>query len=478
MSGSVARRGAAPSATRGPGAFVTRGSLSRTIRSRARHETLTGSPYQGASLCGNARESASNYSKRTIIVKKAAIALSLLAMTQPALAAEGPVPKGIPRLEHIFLIMMENHGFSQIVNNPNAPFINKYAKSANLGTNYFAIAHPSLTNYLEVVGGSNFGVLTDNTPDWHNASCTPNLASGAVATDAPASPAICPISGAGVDAATPALDFTNETQGTPGEVNIDGVQSIPAAANTVGKTIADQLVAQHASWKSYQESLPLAGADGVNISDGFFTNNTNFSSISPALTPPLTQADVVALYAVKHNPFVYFKNVQEGHEWNNSRSNVASFETLFADLGDGRVPSFSFIAPNQCNDQHGRGNAGPFCNFDPSDDGSQSGLNPALIYQGDVTVQRLVTAIHESSAWRDGNGAIVVVWDENDYSLAPNTNQVVVIIDTNYGRHAVTSARRYTHFSLLKSMEAGFGLPCLNHACDNDVAVMSDLFTR
>jgi len=28
----------------------------------------------------------------------------------------------------------------------------------------------------------------------------------------------------------------------------------------------------------------------------------------------------------------------------------------------------------------------------------------------------------------------------------------------------------------LKSLEAAFGLPCLNHACDSDVKVMSDLF--
>jgi hypothetical protein len=57
-------------------------------------------------------------------------------------------------------------------------------------------------------------------------------------------------------------------------------------------------------------------------------------------------------------------------------------------------------------------------------------------------------------------------------------NQVVVIVDTNYGVHGVSSARRYTHFSLLKSLEAGFRLPCLNHACDEQVAVMSDLFAR
>ena len=57
--------------------------------------------------------------------------------------------------------MMENHGYSQIFNNPSAPFINQMAASANYATNYFAIAHPSLTNYLETVGGSNFGIHTD-----------------------------------------------------------------------------------------------------------------------------------------------------------------------------------------------------------------------------------------------------------------------------------------------------------------------------
>ncbi len=416
-------------------------------------------------------------------MKKSALALGLLAviLPRPSMAAEGAVPRGVPHLDHVFLIMMENHGYGQIINNPNAPFINKLAKKANVGTNYFAIAHPSLTNYLEVVGGSNFGVQTDNYPDWHSTTCTPNLASGATATDNPASPLICPIAGTGIDAETPALDSTNETQGPPPEVNIDGVQSFPAATGTIGKTIADQLVATQKSWKSYQENLPVDGADGVNYSDGFYTNNTNFSTILPALTPALTSSDIVALYAAKHNPFVYFKNVQEGSDQAISLNNIVSFEGsdgLFADLGSGNAPNFSFIAPNQCNDQHGRGNAGAFCNFDPVSDGTQAGLNPALIYRGDVTVQKLVTSIHRSSAWHDGNSAIVVLWDENDYSLQPNINQVLVIVDTNYGDHGVSSGKRYTHFSLLKSFEAGFKLPCLNHACDEDVKVMSDLFAR
>jgi len=116
---------------------------------------------------------------------------------QFALAAEGAVPKGVPHLDHVFLIMMENHGYSQIVNNPNAPFINSLMKSANSAHNYFAVGHPSLTNYLEVVGGSNLGVQSDNSPDWHDSSCVPNLESGLADTDNPPSPAICPISGSG-----------------------------------------------------------------------------------------------------------------------------------------------------------------------------------------------------------------------------------------------------------------------------------------
>jgi hypothetical protein len=71
----------------------------------------------------------------------------------------------------------------------------------------------------------------------------------------------------------------------------------------------------------------------------------------------------------------------------------------------------------------------------------------------------------------------VVLWDENDYSIAPNTNQVLLIVDTNFGVHGATSSNYYNHFSLLKSIEGGLGLPCLNHACDKDVTVMADLFS-
>ena len=394
-------------------------------------------------------------------------------------AAEGPAPSGVPHLDHVFVIMMENHGYSQVVGNPNLPFINDLIGFANTATNYFAIAHPSSTNYLEIVGGSNFGVHTDNYPDWHDAYCVTNLASGIVATDNPASPNVCPIYGTGTDAATPAVDTTNEASGAPGVNNIDGIQSIAAVSNTTGKTIADQLAESGRSWKSYQESLGPQGANNVNYSDGVYNNNTNFSVILPALTPALTSSDILALYAAKHDPFVYFRSIQEGYEPGSSLANVVDFYGaggLYSDLSAGTVPTFSFIAPNQCNDQHGRGNAGPFCAFDPNDNGTQAGLNPALMQRGDVALEQIMTAIKASPVWKQGSNAIVVVWDEDDYSVSPTVNQVLTIVDTNYGSHGLQSATPYNHFSLLKSIESGLGLACLNHACDTNVNVMADVF--
>ena len=75
---------------------------------------------------------------------KKTLAVSLLAaLTGTMVAQEGAAAQGHSPLNHVFVIMMENHGYSQIVNNPNAPFINRYAHSTNRATNYFAIAHPS-----------------------------------------------------------------------------------------------------------------------------------------------------------------------------------------------------------------------------------------------------------------------------------------------------------------------------------------------
>jgi phosphatidylinositol-3-phosphatase len=437
-----------------------------------------------------------------MIKRVAILCLFAIAMGTTVRAQDSHDSKSIPRLEHVFVIVMENHSYQQIIDNPNESYLNSLIASGkvNLATNYFAIGHPSLTNYLELVGGSNFGVRSDNAPNWGSTTCTPNIESGIVNADSALAPppgiqietgTVCPIAGTGKDAETPAVDTWNEV--TPGVFNyladIDGVKSVPAAS-TVGKSIADQLVEAGLSWKSYQESLPLGPVFGVNFSNGTASNLTDFTKLAP-----LTSADVVQAYAVKHNPFAYFKSVQEGWPREDSLHNIVGFDGpqgLFADLATGNVPSLAFIAPSQCNDQHGRGNGDKFCGFDPgavngSTVGTQVGLNPGLILQGDVTIERLVQSIKASPAWREGRNAIVIVWDENDYSgisTAPqglfppqNQNRVVLTVEMNRDHErGIHSQNYYNSFSLLKSIEAGLGLPCLNHACDSHVAVMSDLF--
>jgi len=424
-------------------------------------------------------------------MRKNVLASSVVALIAAgtAVAAEGPVPQGIPSLDHVFVIMMENHAYGQIAENPQAPFINSLMRTQNVASNYYAIAHPSNTNYLEVVGGSNFNKLSDQYPDWHNRSCTPNIRAGQPTnTDSPNSGPACPIWGTnGKDAAIPILDETQNETSAPPLTNLNGRVGIPADTNITGISIADQLVAVKKTWKSYQEGLPAIGADGVNVSDGYYTlggNNwhgvnvtSNFKALSTTGNP-VSSSDVVYLYAVKHNPFVYFASVQNGQNPALSLNQTVPFDGttgLYADLKSGSVPNFAFIAPNQCDDMHGRGNGTAFCNYDADDNGTQTGLNPSLILQGDLAVQRIVTAIKASSVWWNTRSAIVILWDENDYSTR-TSNQVVLIVETNYGLHGIQSGKFYTHYSLTKTLDGAFGLPCLNHACDAGVEVMSDLF--
>jgi hypothetical protein len=79
----------------------------------------------------------------------------------------------VPAFDHIFTIVMENHSYSQIIGSGSAPYINSLAAKYGLATNYFAVAHPSLPNYLALTGGSTFGITSDCTTCFVSA---PNIA--------------------------------------------------------------------------------------------------------------------------------------------------------------------------------------------------------------------------------------------------------------------------------------------------------------
>ena len=51
-----------------------------------------------------------------------------------------------------------------------------------------------------------------------------------------------------------------------------------------------------------------------------------------------------------------------------------------------------------------------------------------------------------------------------------------MLVETNYAKNGRTFSTAVDHFSLLRTLEAGFGLPCLNRACDNTSVILNALF--
>ncbi len=386
-------------------------------------------------------------------------AAAAMIASAPVSAATAPTPT-LPEagaVRHVYLIMMENHSAQEIIGNANAPFMTSEAATANQATSYYGVGHPSLVNYLEVVGGSNFGVTSDYWPAWAKGGCVDNAAGSTGCANA-----VPPLAGTLFDVATSAtaqnggcsLSFTNAPV-----INNCAIRDYASTAVTA-KTIADQLVEKGLTWKTYQQALPTLGnrIDGVNYADGSFSNLSQVASTTV----------IPKLYAVKHNPFVYMANVQAGTTPGVTEAQVADFDGtdgLFADLARNNAPSFSFIVPDQCRDIHKLSGTEAVCNQDgPS------------IQLADAYVKKIVTAIKASKSWASGKGAIIIMFDENDY--ANGANVVPFIVDKNYGKQGVQSTKVYDHFSLLKTLEDVYGLPCLNHACDATSVDMADLFDR
>jgi hypothetical protein len=62
----------------------------------------------------------------------------------------------------VFLIISENHNYNQIIGNPAAPIINALAGDYGLATSYSGVADPSEPNYVAMLGGSTFGISSDD----------------------------------------------------------------------------------------------------------------------------------------------------------------------------------------------------------------------------------------------------------------------------------------------------------------------------
>ena len=106
------------------------------------------------------------------------LAISLaagVAIARIAAAGTGraQTPGVIPSFERVVVVVFENKEFDQVIGSPDAPTFRSLARRYALLTNYRAVAHPSLPNYIAMVSGSTQGIASDCT------SCqvrAPNLA--------------------------------------------------------------------------------------------------------------------------------------------------------------------------------------------------------------------------------------------------------------------------------------------------------------
>ena len=88
-----------------------------------------------------------------------AAALVLCAIAISELACGGssklqtPVPAGQLTFNHVVLVVEENHSYGDVIGSPDMPYLNSLASKYALATQYFAVAHPSLPNYVMLTTG-------------------------------------------------------------------------------------------------------------------------------------------------------------------------------------------------------------------------------------------------------------------------------------------------------------------------------------
>ena len=161
--------------------------------------------------------------------------------------------KPVLQLGHVFLVVEENHSYSDVIGNPVMPYLNSLVPQGGLAKQYFANAHPSIPNYFMLTTGQ--PITADD-------------------------------------------NFS-------GIVNDDN--------------IVRELVAAGKTWKSYAQSLPVAGYTGPD-------------------SPP---------YLKHHNPFAYFSDVLNSPA---QAANLVQIGQLSADLTNNQLPNYSFIVPDVYDD--------------------------------------------------------------------------------------------------------------------------------
>ena len=98
-----------------------------------------------------------------------------LPSSTPTPAATATVKPPVPRFSHVAVIVFENKEFTTVIGNKKMPNFNRLAGEYTLLTQHYAIRHPSLPNYIAMIGGDTFGIRSDCTTCYIDAQNLPDL---------------------------------------------------------------------------------------------------------------------------------------------------------------------------------------------------------------------------------------------------------------------------------------------------------------
>jgi hypothetical protein len=363
-------------------------------------------------------------------------------------SATRPKPFKLPKVGHVFVIMLENEDYATTFGEPAAdPYLAQTLPSEGaLLSEYFATGHESNDNYIALVSGQ-----------------PPN----------PENQADCQI----YDNFTAPITLSNGVVGGVGCV-------YPASVANIGT----QLTAAGKSWKAYEQDM------------GNDPNRESAACGHPALeTKDETQEAVEGDgYATRHDPFVYFHSVIDNQEYCDRHvvalggpegempADALHGETgLVSDLKSAaKTPDFSFITPNLCNDGHDFP-----CKNQPS--------GASALADIDTFLETWVPKITSSPAFRK-NGLLMITFDESDGPQSdasacceeqpgpdsplpgitgPGGGRIGAVLLSPFIKAGTVSDVPYNHYSALASFETLFGLPRLAEAASVPATFGADVFT-
>jgi hypothetical protein len=210
---------------------------------------------------------------------------------------------------------------------------------------------------------------------------------------------------------------------TSGSTN--GVSSDCTDCHTAAVNIVDQLEAAHVSWGAYLEDSPAPCFRGASARG----------------------------YAKKHNPFIYYDDIARSP----SRCRkLVGFGRLTADLRAGRLPTYTWITPNMC------------------DDGHDCGVGAA-----DRFLARTVPALLRELG---PHGFLVLTWDEGSSDRGccrvAHGGHIATVVAGPDIRRGSRVQRPVDHYGVLATIEQALGLPLLAGAADPAAGRLGSLFAR